>query len=110
MSRKLENTGFICAHCGAEVYPLTNGSYRNHCPYCLFSLHIDNTPGDRAGDCRGLMKPVGVRWHSKKGWQIVHRCDKCGAEKVNRAATDTAQPDDLEIIRKLSARESFQLQ
>jgi hypothetical protein len=56
------------------------------------------------------MKPVGVRWHSKKGWQIVHRCDKCGAEKVNRAATDTAQPDDLEIIRKLSARESFQLQ
>ena len=101
MSRKTENTGFICARCGAEVLPLTNGSYRNHCPFCLYSLHVDNIPGDRASACLGLMKPVGVRSNSKKGWQIVHRCEKCGAEKVCRAAEDTEQPDNSDIINGL---------
>ena len=93
MSRKTENTGFMCFHCGAEVKPLTNGSYRNHCPHCLYSVHIDVTLGDRANDCRGLMKPKGVHYHTKKGWQIVHRCQMCGEEKANRAA-----PDDMEAI------------
>jgi len=96
VSRKTENTGFICAFCGAEIKLLTNGSYRNHCPRCLHSLHVDNLPGDRNSDCRGLMKPVGVRYHSKKDWQIVHRCQKCGAEKVNCAA-----PDDVDAIVKM---------
>ena len=94
MSRKTENTGFVCVYCGADVYPLTNGSYRNHCPYCLCSVHIDNIPGDRANDCLGLLKPIGIRRHSKKGWQIVHRCLVCGAEKVNRTAPD----DDIDAI------------
>lgn len=93
MSRTTENTAFNCAHCGAAVLPLTNGSYRNHCPRCLCSLHVDNVPGDRASECLGLMKPVGVVQHSKKGWQIVHRCQACGAQKVNRAA-----PDDMDAI------------
>ena len=93
MSRKTENTGFICTYCDANVKPLSNGSYRNHCPYCLHSLHVDNLPGGRTSNCFGLMKPVGIRNHSKKGWQIVHRCQKCGAEKVNRAA-----PDDTDAI------------
>ena len=93
MSRKTENTGFTCVHCGELILPLTNGSYRNHCPFCLHSLHVDNQPGDRLNGCLGLMKPVGLKYHSKKGWQIVHRCQKCGIEKVNRTATDTVQPD-----------------
>ena len=93
MSRKTENTGFICAHCDADVNPLTNGSYRNHCPYCLYSVHLDNIPGDRVNDCLGLMEPVSVRSHSKKGWQIIHRCQKCGSEKANRAA-----PDDMDAL------------
>jgi len=101
VSRKTENTGFTCAYCGAEVKPLTNGSYRNHCPHCLYSLHVDILPGDRDNHCRGLMKPIGIRYHSKKGWQIVHRCQSCGAEKVNRAAVGTAQPDNCETINKL---------
>ena len=78
MSRKTENTGFICIHCVANVLPLTNGSYRNHCPCCLYSLHIDYSPGDRENDCNGLMKPIGFHNHSKKGWQIIHRCQKYG--------------------------------
>ena len=96
MSRKTENTGFICINCGATVLPLTNGSYRNHCPCCLCSLHIDCMPGDRANDCFGLMKPVGFRNHSKKGWQITHHCEKCGMKKVNRTA-----PDDIDTVIKM---------
>ncbi|MDR0326494.1 MAG: RNHCP domain-containing protein [Oscillospiraceae bacterium] len=102
MSRKTENTGFICAYCGADVQPLTNGSYRNHCPQCFYSIHIDDYPGDRASDCLGLMVPSGVRYHSKKGWQIVHRCQKCGVEKVNRTA-----PDDTDTLFIMMNREGF---
>ena len=102
MSRRTENTGFICAHCGAKVNPLTNGSYRNHCPRCLYSVHIDDMPGDRANDCLGLMKPIGVHNHSKKGWQIIHRCQKCGTEKVNRIASD-----DMEALINMMKLEEF---
>jgi len=93
VSRKTENTGFTCAYCGAQVLPMNNGSYRNHCPFCLYSAHVDDKPGDRQNDCLGLMEPIGARYHSKKGWQIIHRCQKCGTEKVNRVATGTIQPD-----------------
>ncbi|WDF05905.1 RNHCP domain-containing protein [Shouchella hunanensis] len=34
-----------------------NGSYRNHCPFCLYSKHQDIIPGDRASTCGGLMEP-----------------------------------------------------
>jgi DNA-directed RNA polymerase subunit RPC12/RpoP len=102
VSRKSENTGFICAYCGAEVNPLARGSYRNHCPHCLYSLHIDNVPGDRKNDCFGLMKPTGVHYHSKKGWQIVHHCQRCGTEKVNRAA-----PDDTDAIIVMMKAEGY---
>ena len=102
MRRKIENTGFVCVYCGTDVEPLTNGSYRNHCPYCLWSIHIDNIPGDRMNDCLGLMKPIGVRIQNKKGYQVVDRCQKCGAEKVNRAA-----PDDMDAILELMKSEGF---
>jgi len=102
VSRKTENTGFICAHCGVEVQPLTNGSYRNHCPYCLYSIHVDNLPGDRLSECCGLMEPVGIRYNGKKGWQIIHRCQICGAEKANRSA-----PDDMEALINMMKSEEF---
>lgn len=101
MSRVTENTGFICAHCGRQVQPLDNGSYRNHCPFCLYSLHVDEFPGDRRASCGGLMAPIAARYHSKKGYQIVHRCLKCNAVQVNIAARAAAQPDDLEALLKL---------
>ena len=37
--------GFFCAHCGKWVPPLGYSS-RNHCPFCLWSLHVDINPGD----------------------------------------------------------------
>lgn len=99
------NEGFACGHCGAEVRPLANGSVRNHCPVCLWSLHVDVFPGDRANPCRGPMRPVGVDQSGKKGWMIVHRCETCGFTGRNKAALDDpVQPDDYEELVRLSAR------
>ena len=100
------NEGFTCAQCGATVRPLANGSVRNHCPVCLWSLHVDVNPGDRASDCGGPLEPVAVDHHPKKGWVIVHRCSDCGAERRNKAALDDPeQPDDYEVLVALSVRE-----
>jgi len=101
MSRKEENTEFICRHCGRAVLPLNNGSYRNHCPFCLYSLHVDSKPGDRKSQCGGLMEPVGIVYKSGKGYQIMHRCLVCGAERVNKTAADTEQPDDIEALTRI---------
>ncbi len=102
MSRRKENAGFTCDNCGSEVLPLTNGSYRNHCPFCLYSKHVDVIPGDRKEICAGLMKPVGLVFHPGKGFQIVHRCLKCGKEKTNKIAELSVQPDEVEELLRLS--------
>ncbi|MGL4611045.1 MAG: RNHCP domain-containing protein [Trueperaceae bacterium] len=96
------NTAFRCLHCDADVPPLDNGSYRNHCPYCLYSLHVDINPGDRANDCKGVLEPVGVEHSSKKGWIILHRCQACGELRRNKAALDDSVSDDYELIVALS--------
>jgi hypothetical protein len=97
VGRAEENTGFRCAPCGTKVIPLTNGSYRNHCPCCLASLHVDREPGDRASRCFGVMDAVAVV-RTKKGWQLIHRCRRCGVEHANRTAVDTDQPDEVERV------------
>lgn len=87
---------FTCEYCGAKVAELTSGSYRNHCPQCLYSKHVDDQgPGDRASTCHALMKPVGLDHRSGKGWVIKHQCTKCNKEMVNIPADD----DDLSILR-----------
>jgi len=101
MSRKTENTNFICANCGKSVIALTNGSFRNHCPFCLYSLHVDESIGDRKSSCNGLMKPTGIVYHSKKGYQIVHLCCKCNVQRLNRVAENTEMPDDFNKVVSL---------
>lgn len=97
------NQPFTCGACGADVVPLSAGGYRNHCPVCLSSLHVDVNPGDRAADCGGLMEAVAVEHSGKKGWVLVHRCSVCGAVRRNRAALDDPrQPDDYDAIIRLS--------
>lgn len=80
---------FPCRVCGRLVTPEGAGSsHRNHCPNCLYSLHVDITPGDRAADCGGIMEPVAV-WVRKNGeWALIHRCRRCGALSANRVAAD----------------------
>ena len=102
MSQKKENTGFVCLNCGLHVVKCTNGSYRNHCPECLYSLHVDNRPGDRSSGCGGLMKPERIIYHARKGYQIVHRCEECGAHSTNRIAELTRQADDWDMVISLS--------
>jgi len=98
------NQGFTCSVCGADVPPLANGSYRNHCPACLHSVHVDVNPGDRASDCGGVLEPVGAEHSGKKGWVIVHRCRRCGAVRRNRAALDDALwADDHERLVALAS-------
>jgi DNA-directed RNA polymerase subunit RPC12/RpoP len=101
MGKKEENTPFICVICGQHVRALENGSYRNHCPFCLGSIHVDNSPGDRNSTCNGLMVACRLNYNGKKGWQIIHRCQKCGVEKANKIA-EGSQPDDWEKLIKLS--------
>ena len=103
MSRTSENTAFTCLRCGLEVVPLSNGSYRNHCPRCLYSQHVDLAPGDRASPCEGMMEPVGMKYKPGKGLQVVHLCMICGVIRANKIARDTVQPDDWEALLRLPA-------
>ena len=97
------NDPFECANCGAEVGPLVHGGQRNHCPVCLCSQHVDGpVPGDRAADCAGIMRPVAVERSSKKGWVIIHRCERCGALRRNKAAEDSEQPDSFDELLRLA--------
>ena len=99
------DNGFTCAVCGKEVLPLGYTS-RNHCPFCLSSLHIDINPGDRANDCGGILRPISALPDAKRGYIIVHRCEKCGAISRNKAAHEArVQPDDMNLIIKLTAGE-----
>ncbi len=99
------DNGFICAHCGREVAPLGYTS-RNHCPFCLWSLHVDENPGDRASDCGGGLEPVSAVPDPKKGYIIIHKCVKCGAIRRNKAAHEAkTQPDDIGLILRLTANQ-----
>ena len=91
---------FTCEHCGKTVEPLVHGSYRNHCPFCLYSKHVDDEgPGDRAATCGGLMKPVELDQRAKKGWVLIHECEKCGKRMPNKAAPD----DQLDQFSRMSS-------
>ena len=97
------DSGFVCAHCGRTVEPLGYSS-RNHCPHCLWSLHLDENPGDRAAECGGQMRPIRVETDPRKGFIIVHRCEKCGATVRNKAAYPAkVQPDDINLLIRLTA-------
>ena len=72
---------------------------RDHCPYCLYSKHLDIFPGDRKNECKGLMKPIGYM-KKKKGEVILYRCTKCNEEHTNIIAKD----DNIDKIIELSTK------
>jgi hypothetical protein len=94
---------FRCGHCKLMVGPvLYGGSQRNHCPFCLYSRHVDDrAPGDRASQCGGLMEPIGQFTRPKGEHVLLHRCLGCGFERHNRIAGD----DDFEKVTALPAVE-----
>lgn len=104
---------FTCIHCGLYVTfapEIAGVQNRNHCPYCLWSRHLDwRTSGDRLSNCRAGMRPVGLT--TKRGrnkyarerdgeLMLVHRCAGCGELVINRIAAD----DDTAGILDLFAR------
>ena len=84
---------FTCAACGREVPP-HGRSARDHCPWCLRSVHVDgDVPGDRAAACGGLLDPVAIALANGRA-TITFRCRSCGATRRCRAAEGIAVPDD----------------
>ncbi|HZS93157.1 MAG TPA: RNHCP domain-containing protein [Chloroflexota bacterium] len=81
---------FRCRHCKAMVGGVpSGGKHRNHCPYCLYSRHVDGkVPGDRASACGGSMAPIGAFTRRNGEHVIVHRCLSCRFERHNRIAAD----------------------
>ncbi len=104
---------FTCGHCRFPVTTLRSLSgvhNRNHCPFCLWSRHMDlYRAGDRLSACKAPMRPVGLalKQVNKKyaGEQpgelmLVHACTECHKISINRIAAD----DDVEQILAIFER------
>ena len=87
---------FICENCGKNISKL-NYTARDHCPYCLYSKHVDVNPGDRLNHCKGLLKPIAIE-KFKDSYKIVYKCNKCGKIHKNIMAND----DDMNLIIELT--------
>lgn len=97
------DSGFTCINCGKVVSPLKYTS-RNHCPYCLHSLHVDIMPGDRKNECKGVLVPINVEVSGKKGYVVVHKCSKCGVICKNKTANDDDFEEILKIVKQYSSK------
>ena len=83
------NENFSCEHCWKQVEKHPEWSARNHCPYCLYSKHLDNeSPWDRASNCLWIMSPVDIDYKKNKWNMIQHKCSKCRKTILNKVAPD----------------------
>lgn len=104
---------FRCAHCRAIVsstHLLSGVNNRNHCPYCLWSCHLDLfVAGDRLSACKAPMKPIGLTM--KKGrnkyqreprgeLMLIHACVECQALSINRIAADDDSDNIMAVFEK----------
>ena len=105
-----KDKGFECAHCHqwVDCSRFIGTHFRNHCPHCLWSKHVDEQKsGDRQAFCRGDMEPIGLTF-KKEGFDkfgkprqgelmVIHQCQECGQFSINRLAAD----DDPQIVLKI---------
>ncbi|MET0523113.1 MAG: RNHCP domain-containing protein [Jiangellaceae bacterium] len=83
------SSSFRCRRCKLDVSSDAPGTaQRNHCPHCLWSRHLDDSPGDRAADCGASMEPIAVSVRGDGEWVLVHRCTACEELNLNRTAGD----------------------
>lgn len=106
---------FRCVNCKQMVLltPAMGTAYRNHCPYCLYSLHVDTKPGNRASTCHARMEPVGLtckhngadKYGKERGGDImlVHSCTGCGTVNINRIAGDDSCHEILDVFKRSSS-------
>lgn len=100
-NKTVEKDVFRCTNCNELIARGGAGSeHRNHCPWCLHSLHLDDIPGDRAANCGGLMEPVAVWVRTDGEWAVIHRCCECGDLSSNRIAAD----DNPALLISLAAK------
>ncbi len=92
----MKDENFTCEKCGKNVEKL-NYTARDHCPYCLYSKHVDIMPGDRENKCQGLLRPIGIE-KFKDTYKIIYQCEKCNQIHKNIMAKD----DDMNLIIELS--------
>lgn len=111
--------GFICSNCHKFVSTDTfiGTRYRNHCPFCLWSTHVDfDRSGDRKANCSGLMAPVGLTFkhegfdkYTGKPRQgevmVIHRCVNCGHISINRTASDDNNDLLLDLLKKNNSQD-----
>jgi hypothetical protein len=94
------------------IFPDAFGTHhRNHCNLCLWSKHVDNTPGDRSANCGAKMKPIKTVLKDREEnpftqrisgeLMIIHECMSCGKIQANRIAGD----DNAELIYELPSDE-----
>jgi len=89
---------FVCQKCGFAV---EGNGYTNHCPQCLWSQHVDVNPGDRAAQCGGMMEPIRIEVKNRE-YTIIHKCQKCGLERPNKAVKD----DNFDMLVQIAAENS----
>lgn len=94
-----KDEGFICNNCGYHVEPLKYSS-RDHCPKCLYSVHIDINPGDRSNPCLGSLVPIGIE-KFKDTYKIIYKCQKCMETHKNIMARD----DNMNVVIELSSKQ-----
>jgi len=105
---------FKCLHCRnlvSAAHTLSGVNNRNHCPYCLWSCHLDLfTAGDRLSVCKGQMKPIGLtmkksrnkyRLEARGELMLIHECSECGTLSINRIAADD-DPDSIAEVFRVS--------
>ena len=104
---------FRCRHCHniiSAAYMLSGVNNRNHCPYCLWSCHLDLfAAGDRLSACKGQMKPIGLttkksrnkyRLESKGELMLTHECTECRTLSINRIAADDHPESIMEVFNE----------
>ena len=104
---------FRCLHCHSIVsaaHLLSGVNNRNHCPYCLWSCHLDLfVAGDRLSACKGQMKPIGLtmkksrnkyRLGARGELMLVHECVECRTLSINRIAADDIPEAIMEVFQE----------
>ncbi len=93
------NQNFTCINCGKEVEKHPTSS-RDHCNHCLYGVHVDINPGDRMNECKGLLKPVGLKIGNRKT-QIVYECRACFEKVFCISALDDNKDEILKLVGKI---------
>ncbi len=100
-----------CGHCRKEVPAQALGTaHRNHCPYCLWSRHVDDEPGDRLSECQGSMEPIAIAARQDGEWLLGHRCHTCDHLSSNRIAGDDSALLLVQLAVRPLARPPFPLE